>query len=600
MMVATKMEGAAVALVNKEGVFWAKGFGYADKEAAINVTPKTLFRAGSTGKSITSLIAMRLVEEGRLDLMARLRDVAPEVVFTNKWENETPVRLVHLLEHTTGWDDFHLTEYRSVAEGTSLAEGLKINPQSRTSRWPPGYYPSYSNSGPAVMGYVLEKVTGQDFNMLAQSYVFQPLGIEGATFLQTEEDFARLAKSYTSDGEVIENTRLWASASGAGAISVEGLGRLVQLYIRRGEVNGVRLLLPTSIKRIETPTSSLASRKGLAAGYGLGNYPTLDWHSRVVYRGHDGGLNGFQAVYAYQKEMGVGFAILVNSQSADGIGRIQRLIQNYLQSLSALPSKPLPAIDSDIKNYEGLYQAFTPRIENTRFMIETFNVIDVREDGNQLVVRSLFGEEIGRLMALGDGRFAPVGAQEADRIFYKNEKGQFELSFGFNVSNSSFRKVSPLRAYGSIGIIAFFGITSVLAILFTAVWGIGRCFGKFRNSHRWRVWTFPMLSILAFIAGNVIAVVPAFFTPNAYEILGTSNLVTRSIQASGILFALFAILAVFMLLRAKKVSGWARWHAGITTVSLVLLAALVFYYDLIGQPTWAYAPLTYERYVDFW
>ena len=65
--------------MNEDGVFRAEGFGYADQEAAIAATPDTLFRAGSTGKSMTSFIAMRLVEKGRLDLNARLRGMAPEL-----------------------------------------------------------------------------------------------------------------------------------------------------------------------------------------------------------------------------------------------------------------------------------------------------------------------------------------------------------------------------------------------------------------------------------------------------------------------------------------------------------------------------------------
>ncbi|MCG8490315.1 MAG: beta-lactamase family protein [Sneathiellales bacterium] len=599
IMETATLEGAAVALVNRDGVFWTKGFGYADREAGIKVTPETLFRAGSTGKSITSLIAMRLVEEGRLDLSARLHDVAPEVAFTNKWEDEKPVRLVHLLEHTTGWDDFQLSEYRSVAEGTSLAEGLGINPQSRTSRWPPGYYPAYSNSGPAVMGYVLEKVTGEEFNALAQKYVFEPLAIEKATFDQTEEDFSQLAKSYTIEGTPIENTRIWANASGAGAMSVKGLGRIAQLYIRRGEVDGVRLLSPESISRSETPKTTLASAKGLSSGYGLGNYASFDWKNKIVYHGHDGGLNGFLAVYGYQKETGFGFAILINSQNPSGMYQIQQAVQNYLYSVSSVPFEPSTVNDPDLKAYEGLYQAFTPRSESARFLVEAFSLITVKNEGNHLSISGLFGEEAARLASFGKGQFAPFGFPEADRIFYKNEKGQYELSMSHNVSGSAYRKVSPVRAYGPIAIIAFFSFNAVLAILFALVWGIGRSFGKFRNSHRWRVWNFPMLSILAFIAGNLIAAVPTFLTPNAYEILGAGNLVTWAILTSGILVPLFAVPAVIMLFRAKDVSRWARWHAGVATLSLVMLSAMLFYYDLIGLPTWAYTPVTYERYVAF-
>lgn len=591
--------GAAVALVNEDGVLWTEGFGYADKEAGIAATPDTLFRAGSTGKSITSLIAMCLVEEGRLDLNARLRDMAPEITFTNKWENEAPVRLVHLLEHTTGWDDFHLSEYRSVVEGTTLADGLAINSRSRTSRWPPGRYPAYSNSGPAVMGYILEKVTGEDFETLAQRYVFQPLGIENATFNQTEEDFARLAKSYSLTGVAVENTRIWASSAGTWVISARDFGRLVQLYLRRGEIDGVRFISPESTDRIEHPKSSLAAKNGLVLGYGLGNYATIDWVNKAVYHGHDGGLNGFQAVYAYRKDAGVGFVILTNSQSLNGLNNVRRLVHSYLATLSPTPTASNIAANPDLKNYEGLYQAFTPRNESARMLLETFGVISVQKNGDHLSMRNVFGGQSARLTAFRNGRFAPLGVSEADRIFYVNEKGQHELAFGFNLQNSVFHKVSPLRAYGPVAVFAFFLINAVIAFIFTVVWVGGRLFGKFRNTNRWRVWTFPMLSILAFTAGNIIAVIASVINPNSYELLGTANFATRTIQLSGILTPVFGAIALFMLFKARNVSRWARWHAGVATLSILMMSAFLFYYNQVGLPFWAYHPITYERYVGF-
>lgn len=591
--------GAAVALVNKDGVFWTKGFGYADRKAGLQVTPDTLFRAGSTGKSITSIIAMRLVEEGRLDLNATLSDIAPEIKFTNKWKDEAPVRLVHLLEHTTGWDDFHFSEYRSVAEGTTLAEGLAVNPQSRTSRWPPGRYASYCNSGTAVMGYILEKVTGEKFETLAHRYVFQPLGIRSATFNQTDKDFSRLAKSYGLTGAVIENTRIWASSAGAWAISARDLGRLVQLYIRRGEVDGIKLISPAGIDRIEHPKTTLAAKNGLSLGYGLGSYKMIGWENKDIYQGHEGGLNGFQAVYAYRKDAGFGYVILTNSQNMKGPAHIRRLILNYLSELSPAKNSSDLSPDTNIENYGGLYQAFTPRQENARMFIEMLGVMSVQKDGDYLSMKNIFGGQAVKLAAFGQGRFAPLGVSEADRIFYRNESGQYELALGFDLQNSAFRKVDPLRAYGPLIIYAFFIINAVIAFLFTCIWAVGRLFGKFKHTNRWRVWTFPMLSILVFLVGNIIAVIATAMNPNFYEILGTANLATRAIQLSGLLMPVLAVIAVFMLFRTQNVSGWVRWHAGIATVSILLLSALMIYYNQIGLSFWAYTPLTYERYIGF-
>ena len=594
------MAGAAVALVNQDGVFWAQGFGYADIETGRKATPDTLFRAGSISKSIVGLIAMRLVEEGRLDLNARLRDVAPEVAFTNKWEDEAPVRLVHLLEHTTGWDGIHPAEARSDAEQRSLIDGLAINPGARTSRWPPGRYPAYSNLGSVVMGYVLEKITGEDFETLAQRYVFQPIGSKTATFNQSPDVFKRLAKGYRSNGKQINHTRTWARPSGGLQASVNDIGRLVQFHLRRGEIDGKVLLSPQTMDRIERPESSAAARSGLNFGYGLGNYASLDWaNGGGVYHGHDGAIDGFLAISAYRKDAGVGFVVLLNSQSWAGPTKIQRLVQSYLAISAPEPTGLAPGSNPHMKAYEGLYQGCTPRDEGGRMMTDMTALISVRTSGDYLFMRNVLTGQEGKFIPLAGGRFAHVSASRADRIFYDNEYGEYQFTIGSNLTNSTYGKVSPLKAYGTISLVIFAAICSLIAMLFTLVWAVGRLFGKFRQTNRWRVWAFPMLSMTLYAGGIVLWFTLSMTASSPFELLGAPNVVTRIIQGSTILLPVFAGLGLIAAFTANNVSTWARWHAGITSLALVALSLHHLYYNQIGLTFWAYTPPTYERYIGF-
>ena len=86
-----------------------------------------------------------------------------------------------LMEHTTGFDDLHFPEWVDDPEIT-LAEGLARHPHSRVSRWQPGTHMSYSNSGPSIAAYVVEKITGKDFEDYVREHVFDPLGMESSTF----------------------------------------------------------------------------------------------------------------------------------------------------------------------------------------------------------------------------------------------------------------------------------------------------------------------------------------------------------------------------------------------------------------------------------
>src|SRR5262245_6459703 len=106
-----RVPGAGVVLVSRKRVLWVTGLGTADRAAATPVTTDTRFRVGSITKSFVALAVLKLQEEGRLRLEDRLRDRAPEISFSNPWEDSDPVLLVHLLEHTSGMDDLSLGEH---------------------------------------------------------------------------------------------------------------------------------------------------------------------------------------------------------------------------------------------------------------------------------------------------------------------------------------------------------------------------------------------------------------------------------------------------------------------------------------------------------
>src|SRR5436190_7388969 len=99
--------GMAAVIADRDGIVWTAGIGLADVAARTPATPDTLFRVASISKTFVALAVLKLTEEGRLDLDAPVKNLVPEVAFTNRWEANDPVRVVHLLEHTTGWDDVH-------------------------------------------------------------------------------------------------------------------------------------------------------------------------------------------------------------------------------------------------------------------------------------------------------------------------------------------------------------------------------------------------------------------------------------------------------------------------------------------------------------
>jgi len=91
--------GAGIALIANGEALWCGGIGKADTAANFAVSCDTEFRVGSISKTFVALALLKLQEEGKINLYARLQDVAPEIPFKNRWEATHPVRIVNLLEH---------------------------------------------------------------------------------------------------------------------------------------------------------------------------------------------------------------------------------------------------------------------------------------------------------------------------------------------------------------------------------------------------------------------------------------------------------------------------------------------------------------------
>src|ERR1700686_3177226 len=171
--------GAGVALISRGELLWCGGIGEADVASKRPVTCDTEFRVGSISKSFVALALLKLQEEGKINLEARLHDVAPEVPVQNAWESTHPVRIVNLLEHTAGFDDMEAAEVYNAHDPYDypLLEVFKRFQEPQIVRWPPDTPMSSSNPGYGIAGYLIEKISGQPYDKYIHDTFLQPLGM---------------------------------------------------------------------------------------------------------------------------------------------------------------------------------------------------------------------------------------------------------------------------------------------------------------------------------------------------------------------------------------------------------------------------------------
>jgi len=363
----THVPGMSIAIVHRNGPEWIAGLGKADLANNRATTATTLFRIGSVSKGFVSLAVLMLADEGKLSLEDPLQTLVPEVWFDNQWETSDPIRIVHLLENTTGWDDMHLREFAKDRSTMSSLDALDYDHSSRICRWPPGTRMSYCNSGPAVAAYIVEKITGKNFEEYITEKFFKPIGMQTATYFQPRLESTTTL--YHSDGQTphIYWDLLYPSIGSINA-SANDMANYLLFYLNRGNIHKRQVLPSHLFHRLENPSSTWAAKEGLHVGYGLGNYWSI--YDGFVYHGHDGNVPGGLTVMAYMPKEGIGYFYSLNSENREALKKVGAAIRSYITSqLQKPPIPPTISLPENVNAYIGWYEPNSPRMELFSFFL---------------------------------------------------------------------------------------------------------------------------------------------------------------------------------------------------------------------------------------
>ncbi len=472
ILLRTKTPGAAVTIVSRDKVLWAAGIGKADLSDGSQATSDTLFRIGSITKSLVALSVMMLVEEGKLSLDDRLAWLAPELEFSNPWESTDPVRIVHLLEHTAGWNMHSLLEaaYDKPIQ-LDLRAALAFRPATRTSRWKPGTGFAYSNIGAPVAAYIVERLTGERFEDLVAARIFKPFGMRTATFFMPDSTSSRLATGYDPHLRRVTYRNLLMRPAGAVSASARDMAALVRLYLNRGSLDGRKLVNPESIDRIELPTSSLAARKGIRTGYGLFNH-TRNFRG-FTFHGHTGLVEGYGAEMYYLPDAGIGYAFMINNSSGAPFYQLGQLMCKFVTKDLPSPDLPQapPASPEQLSAWDGYYEPQNPPIEFFKLTNRLMGVMHVQASGGRLTVKPLLGGSGRELVMSAEGQFRPKDSALADTLFTRDEGGARLMVIN---QGSIFREMPRWQALGRAVLGLLCPVLAMSPVLF-GIWWIPRC-----------------------------------------------------------------------------------------------------------------------------
>ncbi|MCZ4222538.1 serine hydrolase domain-containing protein [Pedobacter rhodius] len=584
-IVESHMPGLMISIVNRSGVIYAGGIGYSNLAQKSRVTSQTVFRFASVTKMFTALAIEKLISEGKFKLDDPIKKIAPEIPFENAWEKSNPVRVVHLLEHTAGFEDVQLG--RMMAKDGQNMHGitvLEFHKNSLISRWKPGERMSYANPGYEVLGYLIEKFSGMKVNEYLKNNILLPIGMKNSAILTDNTKMQNLATAYHFNGndyQVLPEYTLASNGAAGNLVScADDISKYLISLLNYYQSKSGNIIPEKNAVEMDSIHSSLAAKNGLQTGYALGNAVFAN-NKKITFRGHEGLGEGFSSWIFYNRKNGIAYAIANNS--GENNWRISQIIESFI-------TRDLPPVllNSSVENldrfreFDGYYALANPKNDRWDFLQKIFNGVTVRFSNQKIILKNNRGH-IDTLVHVRGNLFRIQSEIIPAFIFSKDENGTPFLQ-GYNTSEF-FTKVAKapivIQQY-----LFYAGLLSILIALILGFVALILLLFKKINYQRFFLLALPALAGLS----GLLAYRKLSITDEVNKIAFSSiNATTLFIFFTSLSFGFLTIISLILLIKQWNIlkNKFVKITLTFTIIMLCYLTGIFILNGWIGVRIWA-------------
>ncbi len=411
--------GGGIVIVKDGKIIVSRGYGFADVAKRAPVLPaQTLFRPGSVSKLFTWTAVMQLVQQHKIDLDA---DVNTYLDFKIPPKLGKPITMRNLMTHTAGFEetilDLLVENKRSLYP---LRDYLIKRMPNRI--FPPGKVIAYSNYGAALAGYIVQRVSGEQYADYIERHIFAPLHMNHSTMLQplpaNLEPY--MAKGYVtaSDDKPAPFEFIEAAPAGAASSTVDDMANFMMAYLNGGRYGGGTILKPSTISQMFT--LQVAPAPGMS-GFDLGFYQENRNGQAIV--GHGGDTNVFHSDLHLFPRQHLGLYMTFNSLGR--AGAVEKVRTEILREFLNRYFPYTPAAEATVAHPErdaarvaGWYQS-SRREERALQLVYALGQTNVSAQADGTV-------EVAMLTNPADN---PVRWREVGPLYYRQVNGQAHLKF---------------------------------------------------------------------------------------------------------------------------------------------------------------------------
>lgn len=426
-----KVPGVAIGILH-EGEREYLGYGITSMETLEPAAPDTLFQIGSVSKVFTATLVLQLCDQGLLDLDTPVLRYVPELGLSDSTARAT-LTLRHLLTHRGGFYGDRFDDHGNGDDALELAvRAFHDLPQHAA----PGELWAYSNAGFDLAGRAVENVLGMSFEAAMKERIFQPLGMERATFFANEAVLHSVSVGHLDAGpnqlRIAAPFQIPRRANPAGGIiaTVAELIRFAEMHIGDGRYGDVQILKPETARMMR----DLQTEADFTRRWGLGwSLREIDCVRAVE---HTGATNGFMGRLCVIPERNFALAIVTNGETGGSLhSAIYAHILQQVVGFRRTTPAPVALTRAQLARFEGHY--FTGLAD-----------ILIEMDGNGLVMHRMHIDPFTReITERPPARLSPVS-----ETIFAIEEGPLSGGFGELILNPD-GSVRFLRAGGRLGIV---------------------------------------------------------------------------------------------------------------------------------------------------
>lgn len=360
--------GAVIAVVKDGKPLFAKGYGYSDYEKKVPVSPEnTLFRPGSISKLFTWTSVMQLVEQGKLDLD---RDVNTYIDFKVPATFGKPTTLRDIMTHRPGLEET-IKDLFVASEKDMRPLNQYLPTHLPHQIYPPGTIPAYSNYATTLAAYIVERVSGQQFDDYVESHIFKPLEMAHATFRQPLPDAFKplMSNGYqVASGGSKSFEFVQVAPAGSLSASAESMTHFMIAHLQNGRYGSVQILKPeTAVQMHQRQQGWPAPMNAMCLGF----YEESRNGQRII--GHGGDTQWFHSDLHLLLDSNVGFFVSYNSAGKHDVSPRGVLFDKFMDRYFPVPAphEPVPSTAAqDARSVAGSYK-ISRRFETNILAITT-------------------------------------------------------------------------------------------------------------------------------------------------------------------------------------------------------------------------------------